>query len=504
MRSMILMTAVLSVLGTVLCGADLLTVTRNGVKTQLTSDFADGFSLVQNMHIITRTNPHLNLAGNYLQKGKTNIFIQSGGDDACPWNFNSTYIGANHGDSICSSLNFKTPQGFTEKDCGTTLTDKWNRRFHIVKVVNPQTVWVLSDNLSKDKDVWRFTRPNAKFSLKNAAGKEYRDFTVKVQQLYSPVRIQSRVYMADGKKVADKGTFKCKVFTVEEVYDIIGTDTILKHVLANKGKQVAFNVPGLEKVLTQKIRYDFYPNGSCIITHDVEFFRDVRLGYMGFQQSYQMSRGRKNGYAKHLYYIPKTIPFTTTGKDKKVEKWDFTALEDFTRPIPGAIYLRDSHCEDPGNPPERFIQYLKGHKGAPDVGFVTGYSLLEGITVPALRSKNNQSYLFLYRSHKTYPHAIDSKGYPRIRKGTKFHAVGYRQFFDPTKGYFCNKQGNAYIVYVDFHAPVKGKALTFPACYGNRKFTVLEKSKTVSFKNSKNTFTFDSTGKYGYCVLKFE
>ena len=473
-----------------------MTVTRNGEKSVVKSDFGKGYTLVQNLHTSGK-NKHLNLSGNYLVKGKSSTFIQAGGDDACPWNFNRTYIGANHGDSIASALIFQTPHGFTEKDCGTTLTDTRKRRFHIMKIESPKVVWVLSDNISKDKHVWRFFRPDKKLPLKDAAGKVYEGFDVKFRQLYSPVRILSRVYLGDGKKLADKGIFKCKVFTVEEVYDIVATDAILKHVLANKGKQVAFNVPGLDKVLTQKVRYDFYPNGSCTITHDVEFFRDVNLGYMGFQQAYKMNKG---SYAKHLYYIPKTLPYVCPREGR----WDFASTEDFTRRIKAALYLKKEHCEDPANPPERFVQYLKDSKVTPDVGFVTGYSLLEGVTVPALRAKNNSSYLFLYRSHKTYPHAIDRGGIPRIKAGQTFHAVGYRQFFDPEKGYFCNRQGKACVVYVDFHAPVKGKVLAFPACYGDKKFSVVEKSKTVSFKNSKNSFTFDSTGKYGYCVLKFE
>lgn len=509
MKRVMIMTAALSLLGAMLTGSEpAITVKRNGALTTMESPFVKGYTLVRSLTTKNRTNPHMNFSNEMLVKGNQKVWIKSSGDDACPWNFNSTYIGANHGDSIASAVIFKTPHGLTEKDCGTALVDDHKRRFYIVKIENPKIFWVLSDNLSKDKDVWRFIRPNAKLTLKSASGKVFKGFDVKFRQLYSPVRLSSRSYLADGKKIAEKGTFQCKVFTVEEEYDIIGTDTILKHVLANKGKQAAFNAPGLEKVLTQKIRYDFYPDNSCIITHDVKFFRDVRLGYMGFIQAYQLNR---RGYAKHLYYVPKTLPYTYTavigkGKDakKKVETWDFTKLEDFTRPVYGSIHLTGKHYEDPNTPPERFMQYIKGHKNAPDVGFVTGYSLLNGITVPSIRKKNVGVSLFLYKSHKTYPHAIDGKGIPRIKKGSTFHCVAYRKFFDPGKDFYTIKDGKAHVVYVDFHAPVKGKVIAFPACYGNKKFSVVEKSKTLSFKNSKNTFTFDSTGKYGYCVLKFE
>ena len=483
-------------ISTLLLGAaETLTVSRDGDNVMIRSDFPGGYTLHQACWA-KGPNRQFNFKNVMLSKGKNKPFmIKPSSDDACPWNINSTYIGANHGDSNASGMIFNEPHGLTEKDCGSKWTDPKGKNFYVLKIENPKVVWVLSDNVSKNKDIWRFFRPNAKLPLRNADGRELKGFKVQYRQLYAPVRILSRNYLADGKPMQDKAALKCKVFTVEEEYDIVATDAILKHVLANPGRQVAFNEPGLDRVLNQKIVYNFFPDSSCIVTHNVKFYRDARLGYMGFIQAIQMSKGR---YAKHLYYIPKTLPFEY---DK--QQWDFANLVDFTRPIKGSILLKEKTFENPKSMPERFIQYLKDGKGRPDIGFVCGYSLLEGCTTPEEHAKNAETALFLYKSHKTYPHALDGGKIQIIKAGQTFYCMAYRQYFDPKQGYYLNRQGKYQVMYIDFHEPVSGKVIPLPEKLRGLKPELVEKSDSVKYGTDGNSLRFDSTGKYGYCVLKF-
>lgn len=476
--------------------AETLTVNRDGDNVMIRSDFPGGYTLEQTGWA-KGPNRQFNFKHVMLSKGKGKPFlIKASGDDACPWNLNSTYIGANHGDSINSGLIFDEPHGLTEKDCGSKWTDPKGKNFYITKIENPKVVWVLSDNISKTKDIWQFFRPNAKLPLRHADGRELKGFKVQFRQLYSPVRILSRKYLADGKPMQDKAAVKCGVFTVEEEYDIVATDAILKHVQANPGRQVAFNEPGLDRFLSQKIVYNFYPDSSCIVTHHVKFYRDVRLGYMGFIQAIQMRKGQ---YGKHLYYIPKTLPFEY---DK--QQWDFAGQVDFTRPIKGSMLLKANTFENPKSIPERFIQYLKDGKGLPDIGFVCGYSLLEGCTTPEEHAKNAATALFLYRSHKTYPHALDNGKIPIIKAGQTFYCMAYRQYFDPNQGYYLNRQGDYQVMYVDFHAPVKGKTIPLPEKLRGLKPELVEKADKVTFRISGSSLTFDSPDRYGFCVLKFK
>ena len=479
-----------------LSAAETLIVNLNIDNVLIRSDFPGGYTLHQTGWA-KGPNRQFNFKTVTLSKGKgRQIQIKPSGDDACPWNLNGTYIGANHGDSIASGMIFEKPHGLTEKDCGSKWTDPKGKNFYIMKIENPHVVWVLSDNISKTKDTWKFFRPSEKLPLRHADGRELKDFKVEFRQLYSPVRILSRKYLADGKPMQGKAEVKCRVFTVEEEYDIIATDAILKHVQANPGRQVAFNEPGLDRVLNQKIVYNFYPDSSCIVTHQVKFFRDVRLGYMGFIQAIQMSKGK---YAKHLYYVPKTLPFEYDG-----QKWDFANLVDFTRPIKRSMFLTAKTFENPKSMPERFIQYLKDGKGLPDVGFVCGYSLLEGCTTPEERAKNAATALFLYKSHKTYPHALDGGKIRIIKAGQTFYCMAYRQYFDPSQGYYLNRQGEYQVMYVDFHAPVKGKMIVLPPSVRGLKPELVEKASNVNWRISDNNLIFDSPDSYGFCVLKFK
>ena len=477
--------------------AETMTVSRDGDNIQVESEFIPGYTLVQTGWA-QGPNRQFNFKNVTLRpaKGNRHIQIKHSGDDACPWNLNRTYIGANHGDSINSGLIFEQPHGLTEKDCGSRWTDPQGKNFYITKIESPKVVWMLSDNVSKNKDIWHFFRPNPKLPLRNADGRELKDFKVQFRQLYSPVRILGRKYLADGRPMPEKGTLKCGVFTIEEEYDIIATDAILKHVVANPGRQAAFNEPGLDRFLNQKIVYTFYPDSSCIVTHHVKFHRDVRLGYMGFIQAIQMSKGR---YGKYLYYIPKTKPVRHDGRE-----WDFANLVDFTRPIKGSMYIKAADFENPASMPERFIQYLKDGKNQPDIGFVCGYSLLEGCTTPEQHAKNASIALFLYKTHKTYPHALDSGKLMNIKAGQTFYCMAYRQYFDPNQGYYLNRQGKYLVMYVDFHEPVSGKVITLPEKLRGIKPEPVEKSGTVQYSRSNDSLQFDSTAKYGYCVLKFE
>ncbi|MBR4665428.1 MAG: hypothetical protein IKO93_16305 [Lentisphaeria bacterium] len=473
-----------------------MTVSRDGDNIEIRTDFPGGYTLHQTGWA-KGPNRQFNFNRVMLYKGKRPLStVKYSGDDACPWNLNSTYIGANHGDSINSGLIFDQPHGLTEKDCGSKWTDPKGKNFYITKIENPKVVWMLSDNISKNKDIWQFFRPNPKLPLRNADGRELKDFKVQFRQLYSPVRILSRKYLADGKPMQEKATLKCSVFTIEEEYDIIATDAILKHVIANAGRQVAFNEPGLDRFLTQKIVYKFYPDSSCIVTHHVKFDRDVRLGYMGFIQAIMMNKGK---YGKYLYYVPKTKPVQYDNQE-----WDFANMVDFTRPIKGSMYIKAADFENPASMPERFVQYLKDGKGQPDIGFVSGYSLLEGCTTPEEHGKNAAIALFLYKSHKTYPHALDSGKLRNIKAGQTFYCMAYRQYFDPNQGYYLNRQGKYLVMYADFHEPVSGKVIALPEKLRGIKPELVEKSGTVTFELSGDSLKFNSTGKNGYCVLKFE
>ena len=479
-----------------LLAGEMLTVHREGDSFLLKSDFGDGYALHRPFAVSRRGNLVLNfnIATLVKQSGKP-IQLSHSRDDICPWNLNGTYIGANHGDFWASAVICDQPHGLAESDLGGEWSDARGVKFYVIKIESPTIFWVLSENRSKDPALMVFVRPDTKGALNETDGRSLTKFEVKFRQMHPAVRVRSRRYFCDGQEPSDHQDTECREFVAEEEYDIVATDAILEHVRKNRGSQVAFNAPGLDSLLTQKTIYRFTPDGACVLSHHTVFHRNVRLGYSGYIQAGQMVKG---AYARHLYYIPKSLPVKHNG-----ENWDFAGRVDFTQPIKGFVGLLPEHCENPASPPERFVQYLEGGEGLPDVGFVVGYSLLDGCTVPEQRVKLARCPISIYQTHKSYPHAIDNGKTPYIRAGQSFDCLAYRQYFNPNKGYYMHKQGDCQVMYVDFHQPENGKVIPLPEILRGMEMQVVEKSPTVQYQREADGLRFDSTAKYGYCVLKF-
>ena len=202
-----------------------MTVSRKGKNYAIETAFAPGISLVQNLVDKSPEWP-VNFATPYLKvSGKGKIELAYSHDDAAPWNFNKTYIGGNHGDSAGTQLIFQEGHGLTGKDCGSQWKTPQGRIFYILKVKDPKVLWILSDDLNKEKDLWSFDRVWAPPLVNVKDGRVLDKFKAKVCLLGSPVRINDLRFLADGKELKDNETRRCSKFTVEEEYDIVATDT---------------------------------------------------------------------------------------------------------------------------------------------------------------------------------------------------------------------------------------------------------------------------------------
>lgn len=114
---------ILSAGGILTASENRLEVKRNGVRTVLRSRFSGEYTLEQ--HFYTNgPNRQFNFAPCCLTApGKQKLPLSASGDDSTPWNFNGTYIGANHGDFMASRLEFPETHGLTVKDTGSEWTD---------------------------------------------------------------------------------------------------------------------------------------------------------------------------------------------------------------------------------------------------------------------------------------------------------------------------------------------------------------------------------------------
>jgi len=395
-------------------------------------------------------------------------------DDATPWLLNGTYIGANHGAN--DVIRITSPaHGLSKGDLGSGWKDSNGTSFYLLEIIDENVVHLLSENDGVFPR-WRFTRSIAGAELTNeTSSRKLGVQASELVQLTPACRIHSQQFLADGKPLKQGVPTPCENFEVLEEYDIIAPDSVLVAVKKAPGQKVDYVADDRGAVINNRIRYHFQPAGACVIRHRATALRDFDLGYMGFIQSSPLHAGENS---RLLSCIPKTLPFSSGGRD-----YDFRLIQDLsTPPSEPLIFSVDrGNVADAAKLPDRFIQILS--EGKKQVGFVMGYSLLKGLTKPEVRAANTGSPVFIYTTGKTYPAAIDRNARP-VKEGDTFDCLAYRQYFDPlshpeaTTVYRHNQDGDE-MLYAEFHRRAKKAVLPFPKDLWGKKFEVVEKTDSV-------------------------
>lgn len=489
------------------------------------SPFSDRWDLVRT--IGKGANGQINFHRTYLvddpaaqatrEPGGKAILIHACGDDSTPWSINGTYIGGNHGCSDGRGLTIKN-HGLTTDDIGSAWKDEAGETFYVIKIVDPDNVWVLSENKGEGP-IWKFNKTIKGNELKRVPNGEILKIEAnKMIQITPACRIKEQKYLADGETPLEQGKeIECDFLDVVEDYDIINPGSLLTDIIKNPGEERDFAADHLEAVINNHIIYQFQPNGACVVTHKSTALQPFHLGAMGFIQSAALQQG---SFQTHDYYIPKTRPFVRDGA-----RYDFRSVQDFRNLPEGRFYfsLRDrfkmkDSIESPENLPDRFIQFLGSTNDfgtSRDVGYAIGYSLINGITIPKERAKRTSMALALNNyTSKTYPYAVRGWSMKNpIPAGTVFDCVAYRHYFDPTafKKPTCvywHQEGDAYVVYIDYHRSVDGDVVKLPGFLVGKPFSVVEKTPSVTL-STKNTIPSEGLAisvrdGYGYLVLKVD
>ena len=86
--------------------------------------------------------------------------------------------------------------------------------------------------------------------------------------------------------------------------------------------------------------------------------------------------------------------------------------------------------------------------------------------------------------------------------------VAYRQYFDaaPRKdisgNMYYHKLKDAWYIYLDYQKSVKDEFVSLPDCVKGMKLSVVEKTPSVSFKETKGGILLNVKDGYGRLVLK--
>lgn len=461
------------------------------------------------------TNKQISFGSTALVVADTNGGVQAKGevihgigDDCTPWNINGTFIGANHGCSDGRELTCPG-HGKTAADLGSEWKDAAGVKFYIIRIVDANRVWVLSENKGSNA-IWQFVQTITGSTLTNTSAPDVINISSdKMAQLTPACRIQKQAYLADGQTaLPEKKEVACNYLDIVEEYDIINPASLLAKIRQSPGQERDFVGADLDGVIHNSIIYRFLPNGAIVVLHTSTALQDFKIGYMGFIQSAKMHAGNDQ---THEYYIPKTKPFSLGGTN-----YNFQAIQDFKPRLSVSVGFQASEksIADEQNLPDRFIQLLgdrENGKLVRKVGFALGYSPVSGVTKIGERSRYTSSAGSIYITSKSYPCAINNKVGAIVPAGTVFNCVAYRIYFNPQINpkatcVYWYKENNDYLVYLDYHRNVENEVVALPAEMTGKKIAIIEKTPSLALKTNKTVpdkgIMLSVTDNYAYAVLR--
>lgn len=436
------------------------------------------------------------------------------------------YLGGNHGSAFGVTVTLPE-KSFSEKDIGTELTDESGNRYLIIQVPSPDRILIHPESKTGTPGRPKFPRLGKKKLFRN--GVELKYVKAAASQVYPMNRITRFEYLIDGKEpLPEKKVVKCSFVDQIFEHDVIAPEGMLDLVRKNPGRKpspefsAVWNMvlmdrnpalrdyAALPAAATIRNRYRYQPRGAVVNERNCTF----HFSFHNVSQQDQMFGWSEGKIAKaelQEFYIPKTKTVQMRNmKDKTaVYHCDFSRVQLLPRKMNVSYTLKLSDSVDPEDPPDRFIR-LSGN-GKREYGLALGMSLFAGHTAKANKGKDRSSLYYFYPTGKLYPYSyILTSNEPGITLKT----VSYKQYFNPQAepdltSFYCHRQVNSDVVYMDCHKPLKNKILTLPESARGKKITVLEQSPSVKFMfkdriPDDGKIAFDVEGQGGSFVLKLD
>lgn len=431
-------------------------------------------------------------------------------DDICPQYYNGTYIGANHGANYIVSITANS-HGKAVEDVGSQWIDSDNHVFTIMKVIDNNTIWVMSENQSID-GTWSFLKSISGSSLTHSAGATNTatiNFTAQTTtQLRPATKNNTQKIIINGKtELIDNGVYDCNFIQIVDAYDIINVEDVLTFVKSQVGGNVqpAFDDNSIDVDARVTNVYTYQSNGACVVSSNLFAYNKLKITYIGFIQSMPV----KIPSGGTIYqYVPDSIEFTI-GENS----YNFAEVQDITN-IADSINLINTRWVSANYPPNRFLQYAKTSEGVKNsrFGFMTGYCPEIGVGVPLTRKSSTVSAMMIATTKKYYPYGVseNSSLYDDfIPANTNMDMVSFRcpvnygYDGDATNISWYQVGSDIYLM-LDYHTNIT-KTLQLPESLLNKNITVVKKTDSFTLLSSYIGYDgvrFTVADNYGYAVLK--
>ena len=441
-------------------------------------------------------------------------------DDSAPFNFNGSYIGANHGQSAGTRVTTSNAHGKTYADIGSVWKDSDNKRFNLIRIIDANNLLFLSDY---DGTHARYVFPGngsiAEGNLTHVSDAEHTSEII-VGSVTTAVQIRSALsnrslsincYLNGVKQIiTNEVTDKlCDYVDIEEKYSIANPSYIVETIVANKpvggytsNPDITLGLP----ILNYNMIYRLQPDGAVLSIFNHKILEDLYFNYYGGLQYILGPNPYPSG--KKYRYMPGTKPFTVNAVP-----YNFAVPFDLDQNFPNPTYLLGSNnWENPNLVPNRQIDYYRDSTDQDIIAFATGYLPLYGGTLSA-RANNVMNSISLPSTKKTYHRFVDSKAFQGTStKNYEIKGISYRKYFNTKEDsnsfgsiYTVNHEGYTY-AYLDFFSFGETQVNLSPELAGNNAELVY-KSENVSYSINSTGIAVNAVDRdlgNGYLALKID
>ena len=499
-----------------------MSVTKSGNKLYIRAKFTSTLDIIQLVEMATGTaftNDTVNVQGartcdNTLSKlsnvaaWNTGTILANQGDSTAPIQYNGTYIGGNHGAYVVKEIT-ATGHGKTVVDIGSEWTDSLPRKWYLMRIVDANKLWFVSENLSV-APAWSFSLTITGSTLNHSASATNTGAITVVSsvgtQLWPALQSQTKKIMLDGiTELTVDGTYLCTTLDIVNSYTIPNVAAVLTYVrsLVGGATQPSFIDSSIAPDISRTITYRYAENGSCSIIDSVRNYNQLTLNFFGGTQAEPLEYTGKQLWQ----YIPRVSSIVGT-----IKTWDFINQENIGGTFE-ALTLGLSQFTDVNNPPDRMAQIVKT-AGVSNFGMMIGFSPIRSVGLPATRKTLISESNFVSAIRKQYLRALNGGGSAFtgnvLPVNSMYDMVVYRAYWSAetcpdATAFIWFRDGKNIIVIADFHQSVSFSKLPLPEYFSGLDVTVIDKTASLTLHGNNvlnDGLLVTVTGGYGYIVAK--
>ena len=415
-----------------------------GVNASLNGSYNGGFNLSK--YVIADSKPSISAI-------ITGTDFKWAGDDICPINCNSSYMGGNHGKEPVFKIELSS-HGKTTDDIGSVWTSANGYDYVIYKIDDSSHISIMGDYVGGYEKIVT-TTPTAPLTHKSGATHtgDIAFASVTSQQLRPITNRKSVIVRNDSlEELSANGYITGRYIEIVESYNIISLYALAAYLKSNVGtctneSYYSNSISG--DALVQNV-YRFSEGGGESICVNVT---PLDIMYMLFIGGTQCSTIGDD------FYVPYTLYDSITTQDSNTVRLDSSKWRDANFP-PYKYYQMDSS----GN------------------GFAVGYCIDTPQGLPSNRKDfcSDEAGFYYGSSHKMYPKFYQKSSHPDVY-GKSFCFYAFRAPFIKTSNmiYLWYETADATYMELETFASWAG-VVDFPKHALGKEITVLKKTDSVN------------------------